>query len=369
VRLEPQVRELAALGLDLRDWRLLPPEEIQTRFRGAREKPENRTLLANAIFVGTAQALVKGSYWAPDHACPGAIEVDCSHLQRPHSRFYNSEKLPDITKLERRSSGVRILCFPRCNPLDACAHVRGAGAESRRVAMVRFTGFRDPRNSSRQYRHCREDQLFLRTSYHQAYEKMESDINAPLEDAIDMGGLIYTPGVGVLRGPLDEGALWFSDPPRADVIWIGLLPRPQHAEQGQYALDKDKNSMVRMVDRIFAWAAYHEVDALVLPPLGCGTHGCHHPDLDVADIIHKAAQRYRNYISQVCVASDYPPHFEGGWWEAFADAVQHGRPAIERPVKIPVPPFPRLMKDSFALAEKAKRLNPPTRRTPRHTYL
>jgi hypothetical protein len=189
------------------------------------------------------------------------------------------------------------------------------------------------------YTHCREDQLFFRTSYWQAFERMQCDINGNVGDALDLGGLIYTPGVGIMRGPLHEGALWYQDPPRVDVIWVALPPRPQLAAQEQYAHEHDRNTVARIVDHIFLRAAGAGVDILVMPPLGCGAHGCQHPPADVADIIFQTAQRYSQQIPDICIGSDLPQHCEpesGGvhqWWQAFTHAVQNGRPPIDTSYK------------------------------------
>lgn len=259
-----------------------------------------------------------------------------------------------------------------------------------RVAVVRYTSTSDPRNDPpttaigtqpkfARYTHCREDEVFTRTTYWQAFERMKCDINASVADSLDLGGLIYTPSVGILRGPLEEGALWYQDPPRADIIWVALPPRPQKAEQEQYAHERDRNAMTRVVDRIFLWAAANGVDVLVMPPLGCGAHGCQHPSLDVGDIINKAAQRYAQYIPHVCIGSDWPAHFEvdgsstNKWWESFADAVRNGRPLISKcPVPVTIPPYPKLRKggkDLDAFVEKNRLLNRPKPRTPRTTFL
>eukprot|EP00747_Dinoflagellata_sp_TGD_P164653 gnl/TRDRNA2_/TRDRNA2_184885_c0_seq1.p1 gnl/TRDRNA2_/TRDRNA2_184885_c0~~gnl/TRDRNA2_/TRDRNA2_184885_c0_seq1.p1 ORF type:complete len:415 (-),score=68.36 gnl/TRDRNA2_/TRDRNA2_184885_c0_seq1:125-1369(-) len=372
-RLEEAIGELRReFDASIRDWRRLEPQEIMMRFKGAKERAEHRNLLATAVFVGTAQACLRGKYWSPHASCPGAVEVDCRHLARPSSRLYLADKTPAQNSLKVRSGGVRIFCTANAHPLDAGARVLAAchsGAQHRRVAVVRFSAMRDRRNEVIRYAHCREDQLFLRSTYYQSFENMETEIHAPIGDSLDLGGIIYTPGVAVLRGPIEEGALWFQDPPRVDVIWVAVDPRPRLAEQGQYADAKDRDAMSRAIDRVFAWAAYHEVDTLVMPPVGCTMHGCNHPSLDVADVIYKTAMRYGPYISQVCLASDYPSHFEGGWWDHFTDAVQNGRPAIVRPQKIPVPPYPLLKKDSAALAEKARRLNRRAPRAFRHTFL
>lgn len=371
-RLEPEFRILRDFSPRPArdDYRHLDPADIIEHFRGSQGTggSEGRTRLATAIFAGTAQACMRGTLWAPSFNCPGAVQVDCRHLAKASSRLYSADKMPPLDALAGRGGNVRITCHA-CHPLDVCPSICAQGAESLHIAVVRFSSMRDFRNESFRYGHLREDQLFLRTTYFQSFEKLAADINASIGESLNQEGLIYTPGVGVLRGPIDEGALWFQEPPRADVIWVGLPPRPQLEEQQQYAHEKDRQAMVRVVERIFAWAAAHGVDTLVMPPLGCGTHSCQHPGLDVADIIHLAAHRYARYIHHVCVASDHPAHFEGGWWDAFADAAQNGRPDIIRPMKYKVPPFPLMKKTSEALADKAARATKSTPRTWRNTFL
>lgn len=89
------------------------------------------------------------------------------------------------------------------------------------------------------------------------------------------------------------------------------------------------------ISRAFAQVASRGCDALVLQPLCCGLNGCWHPGLDFADIIHTVAAQHANYIPLVCVASDYPRHFQDGWWDAFVVALQHGRPlAVDRPLAV-----------------------------------
>lgn len=386
-RLDPELRALKDFPVQLSDWRHLEPSDIATLFTEGAELRK----LAVAIFAGTAQACMHGWYWAPSASCPGAAQVNCKHVTRPISRLYAAEKAPPLLKAVGDAE-VRITCSANCHPLDLGA--RMISRTGSRVAVVRYTSTRDPRNepptratgtqaSHARYTHCREDQIFFRTTYWQAFERMKCDINASVGDTLDLGGLIYTPGVGLLRGPLEEGALWYQDPPRADVIWVALPPRPQLDEQEQYALEKDRNAMTRTVDRIFLWAASNGVDILVFPPLGCGSHGCQHPSLDVADIIHKTAQRYAAYIPQVCVGSDalsFESDGEGPskWWENFADAVQNGRPAIHADEKAMTNPGMKQLrkvgilhggKDFDALLEKNRKLNRRKPRTPRKTFL
>lgn len=387
-RLEHELRALQDFKIQLQDWRMLEPTDIVALF-SAEQNPRNMgelRLLALAIFTGTAQACMKGGYWAPSATCPDAVQVSCVHLTRPVSRLHMPGKGPPPGAMKPHGPAQtmpRMTCANKCHPLDmAAAMTSRTGA---RIAVVRYSSMRDPRNEppirgpgntqarSARYTHLREDTHFLRTSYFQAFERMPSDINGSVAESLDLGGLIYTPGVGVLRGPLQEGAMWYENPPRTDILWVALPPRPELTEQEQYAHEGDRNATVRVVDRIFQWSAANEVDVLILPPLGCGAHGCQHPRLDVADIIHRAAQRYAQFIPHVCVTSDLPGHLDDGWWQPFADAVYNGRPAIAKnPMPVTVPPYPRPRKgkDTASLVDsRPKRISQSKPRSARKTYL
>lgn len=63
----------------------------------------------------------------------------------------------------------------------------------------------------------------------QAFERMESDLNSNVGEALDEGCLIYTSGVGLLRGPIREGAPWLREPAKIDVMWVAV---PAHPEKG-----------------------------------------------------------------------------------------------------------------------------------------
>jgi len=394
-RLEPELRMLKDFPIKMSDWRYLEAADICALYNtGLPAIAGDLRLLSIAIFTGTAQACMHGWYWAPSASCPGAVQVDCGHVLRPYSRLHTLEKVPPPLPLKSSSEGaVRITYAANCHPLDL--GVRMMSRSGSRVAVVRYTSTRDSRNdppttsigtqaSFARYTHCREDQVFLRTTYWQAFERMKCDINTNVGDALDDGGLIYTPGVGILRGPLEEGALWYEDPPRVDIIWVALPARPQLAEQEQYANERDRNTMARTVDRIFAYAAANGVDILAMPPLGCGSHGCQHPSLDVADIIHRTAQRYVQYVPEVCIGSDQLPHIEpdgsipnNTWLDGFADAVQNGRLPADTSSKfiVPIsrPKIPGLRaggKDFEALLEKNRKLAGRKKScTPRRTFL
>jgi len=387
-RLEHEWQALREFQIQLLDYRHLEPQDVCTLF--AEEQRSGKTgalrLLSIAIFTGTAQACMKGNYWAPSASTPGAVQVDCQHLTRPVSRLHLLDKSPPPGALKPRGppdATPRITCAVNCHPLDMAA--RMVSRTGSRIAVVRYSSDKDPRNEppitspantqarSARYTHLREDQIFTRTSYWQAFERMTSDLNATVTDSLDMGGLIYTPGVGVLRGPIEEGAIWYQDPPRVDVLWVSLPPRLELTEQEQYAHERDRNATVRVVDRIFLWAAANEVDVLIMPPLGCGAMGCQHPRLDIGDIINRAAFRYAQYIPHVCVTSDWPEHSDPGWWQGFADAVHNGRPAIAKcPVPVTVPPYPkpRVCKDTASLVDqRPKRISRSKPRSARKTYL
>lgn len=353
VRLEQELRDLASIGGGQhRDWRQLEPAEVIARSSCKAESEDNRKLLAKAIFVGTAQALLKGFYCAPYASSPHVAEVDCKHLRRPVSRTVKLGP-PRLEAEKLASGGLQISAYPGKSTLDACAQFWASGSERYRIAVARFSPLRNNQNAKVQCMHCRDDQLFLRSSYYQAFDKMACDLNIPVVDAIDRGDVICTASVGLLRGPLDEGAQWYSEPPRFDVLWAGLPPWPHVADQSQYAGENDRLAAANVVENLFAAAVAIKADVLILPPLGCGTHGCRQPYLDMASLINDAALRHGRNLPHLAIASDHPQHLEGGWWEAFEAAVRFGRPAIQRPVR--APPMPQT-KDPLALAEKQRRL-------------
>jgi len=282
-------------------------------------------------------------------------------MSRPVSALHRADKKPPADALKAKRSGQPdIECFPHCHPLDAAARLASDAGGSHSVAIVRCTAMRDPRNDQAHHTHLKDDQLFLRTSYGRAFENMARDIAAPVGEALDEGGVIVTSGVGVLRGPIEEGALWLPEPPKVDIFWMAIEPRVQFGEEEDYARAEDKTATLCALDRAFAWAVAHGCDALVLPPIGCELQGCRHPRLDVAEAIFTTAQRYGHLLPTVCVASDAPCHFQGGWWEPFAAACQGGRPPSETPAavtKIPLPPYRLVPKDARAQAEKQKKLS------------
>eukprot|EP00929_Paragymnodinium_shiwhaense_P114482 TRINITY_DN82894_c0_g1_i1.p1 TRINITY_DN82894_c0_g1~~TRINITY_DN82894_c0_g1_i1.p1 ORF type:complete len:413 (-),score=60.61 TRINITY_DN82894_c0_g1_i1:83-1321(-) len=354
-----------------RDWRKLEPADVIERFKNPSAGDQNRTLLSRALFSGTAQALVKGSYWAPFATSPVAKEVDCRHLRRPVSRLYPMGAKPSrLSTAQVRQPPCKLSARPGLSPLDVAGELWN-GLDRYRIAVVRTSAIKDPRNELTQYSHLRDDQLFLRTSYYQAFEKMDKDLDKKICNAIDDGGLIYTPGVGVLRGPIEQGAEWHGSPPRVDVMWMGLKTRPSFRDQSQYALEHEKKDVEEAVERLFAWAAACEVDVLIMPPIGCGTNGVLHPHLDMADIIHHAWKRYERYISQFIICSDHPAHLEGDWWQTWQRAVTQGREPAEYPIR-PLPPcVPKRRTDPQYFIDKAHKmqLGKRTPRTPRHTFL
>lgn len=90
------------------------------------------------------------------------------------------------------------------------------------------------------------------------------------------GAAIYSSGVGILRGGLQQGAAWLERPCAIDVLWFGLALHPHHGEQEIYALEEERLRVARALDRAFAWACAHGADAVVMPPFACGG-GFMHP--------------------------------------------------------------------------------------------
>jgi len=304
--------------------------------------------------VGTAQACLRGSYWAP--SCSSGREVDCCHLVRPVSCVHALGRFPASSELQGSGEKQVITCMPSCNPIDAA--LRLEASDCRRVAILRCTSLEDPRSQKRKYSNVYEDQLFQRTTYFEAFERLAEDIQETPNQAIQEGGIIYTSGVGVMRGPLKDGAPWIGRPPQIDVMWLGLPGHPELFEQELYASSEDREYVKSALDRAFTWAVAHGADAVVMSPPGCLTGGCINPRLQVAGLIHEAARLHARHLPMVCVASDHPTHCEATWWDDFAIGVEQGRP-IPPPV-VHVPAIPLMMdglkkKDPFMMLEKRRK--------------
>eukprot|EP00930_Biecheleria_cincta_P012210 TRINITY_DN11571_c0_g1_i1.p1 TRINITY_DN11571_c0_g1~~TRINITY_DN11571_c0_g1_i1.p1 ORF type:complete len:420 (+),score=58.44 TRINITY_DN11571_c0_g1_i1:57-1262(+) len=353
-RLNEELCAIQALGFGLHDLRKLEPAVLADRFKQVEEEPTQRSLLALATFVGTAQACLKGSYWAPD--CSSGREVDCGHLVRPVSCLHPITRLPAASELKASGEKQVITCMSGCNPIDAALRLEASAC--RRVAILRCTSLTDPRSQIRKYSNAHEDQLFQRTTYFEAFERLAEDMQVTPNQAIKEGGIIYTSGVGVLRGPLKDGAPWIERPPQIDVMWLGLPAHPELFEQELYASSADRDYVKSALDRALAWAVAHGADAVVMSPPGCLMGGCIHPRLQVAGLIHEAASLHARHLPVVCVASDHPTHCEATWWDDFALGVEQGRPD-PKPI-IHVPAIPLMMdglkkKDPHMLLEKRRK--------------
>lgn len=345
--------QLLALGQD--DLRRVKPSVLIEKLQEAGKEVEKRAAVAAAIFVGTAQACLKGSYWSPSfEALEGSTEVQCGHCVRPISCLHSAQKMPSPGELKVTSESQRILTMKGLNPIDAALQLAN-GPQHRHVVVVRFSALEDPRAEQRRYSNVFEDQLFFRTTYFEATERLASEVEVHPNVAIGQGDVIYTSGVGVLRGPVEDGAPWLEKPTQIDVVWIGLPARPKLEEQELIANSRDRELVAGALDRAFAWSSLHGADAIVLPPLGCSTHGCNLPRLHVAGLIHEAAMLYRRHMPVVCVASDHPTHLEATWWDEFAKGVTEGRPTPEPLLHVPAIPLPphwAAKKDMSQLLEK-----------------
>lgn len=337
--------------LDADDFRQLKMSWVISQMNEAKQEPEKYSLIAAAIFLGTAQACLKGIY-----TCETSLkQVDCRHLVRPISCFHSLTKMPLQSSLKAVSEKQHILCQSGCDPVDAALQMARAG---RRVALLRCTALEHPKSERRTYHNIHEDQLFFRTTYFEAFERIEEDIQTVANDAIREGGIIYSSGIGILRGSFQDGAPWVEQPPQVDVAWFGLPLHPHHGEQEIYSDPEERNLVSSTLDRVFAWACAHGADAIVMPPFAVNMGGFLHPRLHFAGLIHEASKLHERHLPVVCVASEHPAHCQAAWWDDFSKGVINGRP-VPPPI-IHVPPIPLMSdklvgKDAAALLEKRRK--------------
>lgn len=361
-KLSQEFIRLLALKLDIEDWRTLDSAVIASKVESL-EEPQKRSLWATAVYVGTAQATLCGFYYAPSPKDSEAIRVDVRHLSRPVSCFYAADRKPLMETWDKvlphcSAPALGVVGMQGKSLLDAAIELCDTPF-GRQVCVVRFSGRLDSRNDEQHYRHFHEDQLFLRTTYSEAVEHMASDANikSSLGAALDQGGLIYTSGVGLLRGPLKEGTPWLREPVKIDVAWVALPKSPKLAFGEQYADEGDLLTLEHTLNQIMLWAAAHGADAVVMPPLGCEFQGCRHPRLAVADTIHKVARRFEKLIPTIALASDNPVHGEASWWEPYEAAVKEGRQPVKMPVEVPPLDMPSWMFVKKEPAQQLQKLN------------
>eukprot|EP00450_Noctiluca_scintillans_P025125 CAMPEP_0194511174 /NCGR_PEP_ID=MMETSP0253-20130528/42766_1 /TAXON_ID=2966 /ORGANISM="Noctiluca scintillans" /LENGTH=470 /DNA_ID=CAMNT_0039354487 /DNA_START=35 /DNA_END=1444 /DNA_ORIENTATION=- len=334
---------------DTRDWRKLDTKSVEAHFQAidkmfaelhegfhgpstrlypVRERKPHDARdhegLMTAIAVGTLQAIIEGSYWAPSFH--HADRVVCDDIRVPMSRIFRTDG--SIDGVRPRLEGPPELTLSHdMGPIDMCRAV-ASDPRKPRVALVRLTAIGDQYSGQPVLADFREAQLFLRTTYLHALQEMprhlHGDPNLALEDAI-----VHTSDVSILRGPLSDGGAWLADPPRVDVIWAALRRHPRSDHQGQYARIAEKASVAETVDRIFSCAVMHDIDTLVFPPLGVGgASGCHHPAADAGDLLRKAILAHGQHITRVCVCQEHVGQLKH-LWPTFAQAVETGRNPIE----------------------------------------
>lgn len=341
---------------DIRDWRKLSPNDVVVHFASLEEHlhvkgpkayvsapvrypyyNEAHEGLMAAVAVGTLQACQEGSFWAPCFEHPDAQEVNCNHIKMPTSRLYSTT--PDISRIQPRTEEqTAVFVSGDLNPIDAAQRLISE-ATSAHIGLVHFTPIGDPRALEPPLGNHREEGLFIRTTYYKALEEMKKHIHAEPQAAVDAGGLIYTADVAILRGPLEDGAQWLPEMPRVDVLWVSMQRNPKKDAQGQYSRHQEKAMIAETVDRVFAVAAAHGIDILVMPPLGVGIHGCDHPAEDMGQILRQTAEEYRSLVPQLCVSREHtdqiPEH-----WPVFVSSLLEGRTPIEHKELIPLDIMP-----------------------------
>lgn len=91
----------------------------------------------------------------------------------------------------------------------------------------------------------------------------------------------------VSGGFLEPLASVFASEPQTVCGPVACTERPRGHHEW-YNSDTDQAEMAQTLDAAFGWAAARGCDAVVLPPIGCDSHGCSHPPLGVAALIREA---------------------------------------------------------------------------------
>jgi hypothetical protein len=295
-----------------------------TNLRRSAENVRQLTGVAGAVAVGTMQACTEGSYWAPSALDPDATIV--KNIRTPLSAPMAST--PDLSKIEPKANehDVVLHICDDLPPVDACLQA-SAEPSNPHIGLLRFVAMSDTRAQFPELCDYREADLLLRTTYLEALQNMPRHVHADPIRLLELGSVLYTSDVNIIRDPIEDGASWLSNPGRVDVFTVALQRNPRCDKQGQYAHGDEKAQAVQAIDRAFACAAAQGVDVLVLPPPGIGgAAGCRHPAADIGDIIHKAVSTYGKHVPCFYICKDYVGQLYGtDCWETFTSAVERGR--------------------------------------------
>ena len=63
---------------------------------------------------------------------------------------------------------------------------------------------------------------------------MRKHVHGDPVQLLESGAVIYTADVSILRGPVEDGATWLTDPCRVDVCTVALQRIPRCDSQSQY---------------------------------------------------------------------------------------------------------------------------------------
>lgn len=367
---------------DTRDWRKLAPSDVILHVasleglfhspnpqlyptapsRDDTEVTRDHDGIMAAVAVGTLQACKEGSYWAP--STEAADNAKYSGIRMPLSRRFDLETTPDVSALEpRRPEGElqEIGVANEACPLTTCQRLLSEPGQ-RRVALVRVTPAGNRVDSWCQaLREPGDGQLFLRTSYLQALREMPRHLHADAHKVVDDGEVIHTADVTVLRGPVEDGALWLSDAPRLDILWVALQRSPRLDGRGEYMCIKEKAQATELVERVFAVAASLGIDTLVWPAVGvAGACRCYHPPGDFADVLRKAAIEFAPHIGRVEVSLQHRTH-AGDDWSAFAASLGGERRVAPHLGLVPLKASP-YVRPGWTVSERTKKLPETTKK-------
>eukprot|EP00928_Gymnodinium_smaydae_P025867 TRINITY_DN20483_c0_g1_i1.p1 TRINITY_DN20483_c0_g1~~TRINITY_DN20483_c0_g1_i1.p1 ORF type:complete len:509 (+),score=65.28 TRINITY_DN20483_c0_g1_i1:74-1600(+) len=354
---------------DARDWRLLAPDDITRHFedlavslktpvnrfypthlRRAGEESKHFEGVATAVAVGCLQACTFGTYWAPHAGHPEAVECQC--LRKPCTWAFMAETgaVPPTCSEEAPLQGSldtpRIDIYAEKSPLDVCLETSELKVRPR-IAVVRFVpeGCTQPLDDSTSglLANFRSSQLLLQTTYMHGLRDLPRQLHKDPLQALNAGAVLHTTNVSVLRGPIEDGAIWLQDPVEIDVLLVAIQRHPRCDDQGQYARIVDKARAVEAIDRVFACAAARSIEMLVFTPLCLSeSGGCAHPAADAGDLLRRAALAHAHAVPRVCLCQEYRGQVPSDTWNTFAAAVAAGRAPPEHRELVPLGASPFL---------------------------
>jgi uncharacterized protein (TIGR02452 family) len=221
-----------------------------------------RTLIA----AETVQILSAGSYTSPSGQ-PVSILAELNHSVN-ETRLFTPGQLAKIAEIEPASRGSPQIRVSNCTTLSTAKELHAVyGAE--RIALLNFASARNPGGGFLSGSQAQEESLARASGLYASLSRMIEyyEANRRSKSMLYTDHMIYSPRVPVFRDDADRllDVPWRVSMITAPAVNAGVV-RSREPEN----ISRIREVMDHRIRCVFALAAHHGHDAIVLGAWGCG---------------------------------------------------------------------------------------------------